>query len=86
MQAKLDPHSKPVDRPGLRSTVSIIALALITIGSIGCNSKPGPVREAISHKDVYKQAYIYGFPMVVNYGTMYEFNINRKLRPIQRSL
>ena len=31
--------------------------------------------QAISHKDDFKQAYIYGFPMIAAYKAMHEFNI-----------
>ena len=61
-----------------RVTLSTIALTALAVGLTGCSSeKPGPVREAISQKDVYKQAYIYGFPMVMSYGVMYEFSVDR---------
>ena len=45
--------------------------------SVACNQKEGPVREAVSHKDTYKEAYIYGFPMVMNYGVMYAYAIDK---------
>jgi len=38
---------------------------LATLGmpaTVSCSKQEGPVREAISHKDDYKQAYIYGSP------------------------
>ena len=31
----------------------------------GCQN--GPVREAVSHKDDYPQAYVYGFPVIAGY-------------------
>jgi len=36
-----------------------------------------PVREAVSHKDDYEQAYIYGFPMMAAYKAMYQFSIDK---------
>ena len=42
-----------------------------------CNKQEGPVREAISHKDDYQQAYIYGFPMIAAYKAMYQFNVDK---------
>jgi hypothetical protein len=34
------------------------------------------VREAVSNKDTYQQAYVYGFPMLMNYGVMYEYFVH----------
>ena len=77
MQGIFVSHAKSGGRPGLRSTLPFIALALIAVASEGCSSeKPGPVQEAISQKDVYKDAYIYGFPMVMNYGVMYAYFVD----------
>jgi hypothetical protein len=42
-----------------------------------CNKQEGPVREAVSHKDDYQQAYIYGFPMIAAYKAMYQFNVDK---------
>jgi hypothetical protein len=48
------------------------------LGWGGCsNEKVGPVREAVSNKDTYQQAYVYGFPMLMNYGVMYEYFVDR---------
>src|SRR5664279_6223464 len=59
-------------------TVIFVALAALTLSWVGCsNEKTGPVREAVSHKDDYQQAYIYGFPMIAAYKAMYEFNIDK---------
>jgi hypothetical protein len=57
----------------------IIAAAILlgTLSTIACNKQEGPVREAISHKDDYQQAYIYGFPMIAAYKAMYEFTIDK---------
>ncbi|MGH7891971.1 MAG: DUF1254 domain-containing protein, partial [Thermodesulfobacteriota bacterium] len=32
---------------------------------------------AVDTKQIAEQAYIYGFPMIMNYGTMYEYSIDR---------
>lgn len=53
----------------------LTTLAAITLLVAGCQK--GPVKEAISHKDDYKQAYIYGFPMLMNYAVMYEYAIDK---------
>jgi len=42
---------------------------------ISCQS--GPVHEAVSHKQDYQDAYIYGFPMIAAYKAMYEFVIDK---------
>ena len=35
------------------------------------------MREAISNKDTYQQAYVYGFPMIAAYKAMYQFNVDK---------
>jgi hypothetical protein len=40
-----------------------LALALVVAATISCNKESGPVREAVSNKNVYQEAYIYGFPI-----------------------
>ena len=47
------------------------------IGTISCSKDNGPVREAVSRKDTYQQAYVYGFPMIAAYKAMHEFNIDK---------
>ena len=48
------------------------------IGIVSCtNQQESPVREAVSHKDIYQEAYVYGFPMVMNYGVMYEYFVDK---------
>jgi hypothetical protein len=57
-----------------------LAVALAISGlltSVGCNKSEGPVREGLSHKDDYKQAYIYAFPMIAGYKAMHEFSIDK---------
>src|SRR5215469_13791161 len=56
-----------------------IAAVLLTapISLVVTSCQKGPVREAQSHKDDYKQAYIYAFPMLMNYGVMYAYAIDR---------
>lgn len=45
--------------------------------AMSCNKDSGPAREAIPHKDTYKEAYIYGFPMIAAYKAMYQFNVDK---------
>jgi len=47
----------------LRSIIAGVIL-LATLATVSCNKQEGPVREAVSHKDDYQQAYIYGFPVI----------------------
>jgi len=56
-----------------RLKVLLLLLGLLAISSC----KQAPVREAISHKDTWKEAYIYAFPMVMNYGIMYAYAVDR---------
>lgn len=39
-------------------------------------SMPAPAR-AEGEKQIAEEAYVYAFPMLMNYGTMYAFNIDR---------
>jgi hypothetical protein len=56
----------------------IAALSLlVAFSTVSCNKQEGPVREAISHKDDYQQAYTYGFPMIAGYKAMYQFAIDK---------
>jgi hypothetical protein len=57
-----------------------LAVVLVLAGmflTVACNKQEGPVREAVSHKDDYQQAYIYGFPMIAAYKAMYQFNVDK---------
>src|ERR1700689_3199625 len=60
-----------------RKLVCVVALALSAVGPLSCNNESGPVREAVSNKDAYQEAYIYGFPMLAAYKAMYEFNVDK---------
>jgi hypothetical protein len=55
-----------------KALIGIIAL-VTTITSCSNN----PAHEAVSHKDDYKQAYIYGFPMIAAYKALYQFNVDK---------
>ena len=58
-----------------KSISALILVAVIIMAS--CSKQEGPVREAVSHKDDYQQAYIYGFPMIAAYKAMYQFTIDK---------
>jgi hypothetical protein len=61
----------------IRKLAILLALAVAAIGPLSCNKENGPVSEAVSNKDIYRDAYIYGFPMVMNYGVMYAYFVDR---------
>jgi hypothetical protein len=50
---------------------------MAVVGTISCNKENGPVREAVSYKDTAQEAYVYGFPMLMNYGVMYMYFVDR---------
>ena len=58
-----------------KSLLTAVTL-LGALATVSCNKQQGPVREAVSHKDDYQQAYVYGFPMIAAYKAMYEFNVD----------
>jgi hypothetical protein len=60
-----------------RKLAILMALAVAAIGPQSCNKENGPVAEAVSNKYIYRDAYIYGFPMVMNYGVMYAYFVDR---------
>lgn len=54
-------------------TVCSLATLMTFIGATAyCKDGAPP----ISHKDIYKEAYVYGFPMVMNYGIMYAYFVD----------
>jgi hypothetical protein len=55
--------------------LAVMLLAILTTAS--CTNNTSTVRAAIPHEDGYKQAFIYGFPMVMNYGVMYEYAVDQ---------
>jgi hypothetical protein len=56
-----------------RSIIACLLLGTVAISSC----KQGPVSEGFSHKDLWKEAYIYGFPLVMNYGVMHAYAVDR---------
>ena len=63
--------------------VNVVALASLIIILSGCSIEPeGNAEEAnLSPKEakqIAKEAYVYGFPLVLNYKTMYSYAINKK--------
>ncbi len=55
-------------------SIPLILLSVLFAQSFTAGAKePG----AIETKQIAEEAYIYGFPMIMNYGTMYEYSIDR---------
>jgi hypothetical protein len=54
----------------------LVVLTMAVVGTISCNKENGPVREAVSYKDTAQEAYVYGFPMLMNYGVMYMYFVD----------
>jgi hypothetical protein len=61
----------------MKSKSIVAVLVLATLLMVSCSKQGGPVGEAISHKDDYQQAYVYGFPMIAGYKAMYQFAIDK---------
>lgn len=60
----------------MRKKILTCAVALMaTIATLSCTKEP--VREAVSQKDTYQAAYVYGFPMIAAYKAMYRFNVDK---------
>jgi hypothetical protein len=55
----------------------LIAIATFTLCVLGCQEK-GPELTPAEAKEIAKEAYIYGFPLVLNYKTMYSYTIDNK--------
>ena len=55
--------------------LAILAIAIFAYSS--CNEK-APELTPSEAKQIAKEAYIYGFPLVLNYKTMYSYTINKK--------
>jgi hypothetical protein len=54
-----------------------VAALVALVAALSCSKNEEPVREAVSHKDTYEEAYVYGFPMLMNYGVMYEYFVDK---------
>jgi len=57
-------------------TFWFVAVLATSLSAISCSRDNGPVREAVSNKDAYQEAYIYGFPMIAAYKALYQFNVD----------
>jgi hypothetical protein len=58
----------------MKAIIVCLVVALMTLlGVVAYSKNEGPT---VSHKDVYQEAYVYGFPMVMNYGVMYAYFVD----------
>jgi hypothetical protein len=58
-------------------TFWFVVLLAVSLSAASCSKDNGPVREAVSNKDTYQEAYTYGFPMIAAYKAMYQFNVDK---------
>jgi len=54
-----------------------VNLLLVAVALVSCSKDNGPAHEAVSNKHIYQQAYVYSFPMLMNYGVMYMYFVDR---------
>lgn len=59
----------------MKALIVCVVVFLITFVGVAAYGKDEG--QAASHKDIYQEAYVYGFPMVMNYGIMYEYFVDR---------
>jgi hypothetical protein len=59
-------------------TKPLCFVALMTLAGVVSGSEDnGPVREAVSRKDIYQEAYTDGFPMIAAYKAVCQFNVDK---------
>lgn len=63
--------------------VGLIAIASLLIVLAGCSTDPEDKAKEVSlsldeTKEIAKEAYLYGFPLVLNYKTMYDYAVNEQ--------
>jgi hypothetical protein len=59
----------------MKKVISLFLLVTLCLSATSCRN--GAVREGVAKKDIWKQAYIYGFPMVMNYGVMHAYAVDK---------
>ena len=60
-----------------RRLAFLAVLEMVAVAAISCTEQKGPVREVVSNKDTYREAYIYAFPMIAAYKALYQFNVDK---------
>lgn len=71
-----------INRNPIRGVIifaAVLSIPLILLSGISVTSFTAAAKEpgAVETKQVAEGAYIYGFPMIMNYGTMYEYAVDR---------
>jgi hypothetical protein len=62
-----------------RKTVAVLALCVAAVLSVGiADAEDKGKLSAAEFEKIAEEAYVYAFPMVMNYGTMHEFTIDKK--------
>lgn len=64
-------------------SISLIALTSLAVMLSGCSAEPKAVATsesltAMEAKQIAKDAYVYGFPLVLNYKTMFSYSVDQK--------
>jgi hypothetical protein len=58
-------------------TFWLVMLFSASVLTASCSKQNGPVPETVSNDETYREAYIYGFPMIAAYKAMYQFNVDK---------
>jgi hypothetical protein len=67
-------------------TFWFVVVLATSLSVVSCSRDNGPVRQAVSNKDIYQEAYIYGFPMIAAYKALYQFNVEHDELAVQRTV
>ncbi len=54
--------------------ICFVVVLMTLVAGVAYSKNEG---QTISRKDIYQEAYVYGFPMVMNYGIMYAYFVDR---------
>ncbi len=54
--------------------VCVVVVLMTLVGGVAYSKNEG---QSISQKEIYQEAYVYGFPIVMNYGIMYAYFVDR---------
>ncbi|MFN8554402.1 MAG: DUF1254 domain-containing protein [Candidatus Obscuribacterales bacterium] len=62
----------------MKTAILCVVVAFATLFGVKAESKEATDNNTVSHKDIYQEAYVYGFPMLMNYGIMHAYFVDRK--------
>jgi hypothetical protein len=60
---------------------SLLFLLVLSLLAGSCSRRGGPVEHVSITSGTYEEACIYGFPMIVAYQAMYQFNVDKTSPP-----